>query len=68
MIENRLIKKKINVIKKLKPNTYDGIIIAVNHKKFKKLGLKKIKSLGKINHVIYDLRYAFKKKDIEFRL
>ena len=61
-------KKKINVIKKLKPNTYDGIIIAVNHKKFKKLGLKKIKSLGKINHVIYDLRYAFKKKDIEFRL
>ena len=61
-------KKKINIIKKLTPNTYDGIIIAVNHKQFKKFGSKKIKSFGKPNHVIYDLRYAFKKEDIEFRL
>ncbi len=66
--DQKINNKKIKMIKKLRPNTYDGIIIAVNHKKFKQYGLKKIKSLGKMKHVIYDLRYAFKKKDIEFRL
>ncbi len=66
--QKKINNKKIKMIKKLRPNTYDGIIIAVNHKKFKQYGLKKIKSLGKMKHVIYDLRYAFKKKDIEFRL
>ncbi len=66
--QKKINNKKIKMIKKLRPNTYDGIIIAVNHKKFKQYGLKKIKSLAKMKHVIYDLRYAFKKKDIEFRL
>ena len=46
---------------KLINNTYDGIIIAVAHKKFKKIGIKNISKLCKENHVIYDLKFLFKK-------
>ncbi len=53
---------------KLNKNTYDGIIIAVAHKKFKKMGINSIKDLCKKNHVIYDLKYLFKKNDINIRL
>ena len=61
-------KTKVNIVKTLKPNSYDGIIIAVKHNKFIKMGSKYIKELGKSNHVLYDIRYTFNKKEIEFRL
>ena len=53
---------------KLNKNAYDGIIIAVAHKKFKKMGIKAILNLCKNNHVIYDLKYLFSKNQIELRL
>lgn len=53
---------------KLIENTYDGIIISVAHSIFKKLGIKKIKSLCKKNHIIYDLKHLFSKKDVDLRL
>ena len=53
---------------KLKNNTYDGIIIAVAHKKFKKIGFRTISKLCKENHVIYDLKFLFKKKQTSMRL
>jgi UDP-N-acetyl-D-galactosamine dehydrogenase len=49
-------------ITNLLPNTYDGIIIAVAHNKFKKLGYKFISTLGKKSHVLYDLKYIFSKE------
>tara|TARA_B100000795_G_scaffold269589_1_gene259471 strand:+ start:1197 stop:2465 length:1269 start_codon:yes stop_codon:yes gene_type:complete len=36
---------------------YDAIILAVAHDEFKALKVEKIKSFGKENHVIYDLKY-----------
>ena len=36
---------KLNSIKILKKNTYDGLIIAVAHDKFKSLGLSTIKKI-----------------------
>ena len=48
--------KSISLIKKIKKNQYDGIIIAVKHNKFKKLGLEKIKSFGNKKAVIYDIK------------
>jgi UDP-N-acetyl-D-galactosamine dehydrogenase len=49
-------------ITNLLPNSYDGIIIAVAHNKFKKLGYKFISTLGKKSHVLYDLKYIFSKE------
>ncbi len=55
-------------VSKLVPNTYDGVIIAVGHSKFKLMGINYIKSLCKINHVIFDLKSIFKKKYSNFQL
>jgi UDP-N-acetyl-D-galactosamine dehydrogenase len=68
---SRLAAKKeygIDLIKKIEVNQYDGIIIAVAHKQFKKLGIKKIKSYGKPNHVLYDLKYLFSAEQVDKRL
>ena len=56
------------IVSKLKPNTYDGIIIGVGHDKFKSMGINYIKSLCKSNHVIFDLKSMFKKKYSNFQL
>ena len=47
---------------------YDGIIIAVAHEQFIKMGIEKIRALGKDSHVIYDLKYLFTKEDTDIRL
>ena len=68
---SRLAAKKeygIDLIKKIEVNQYDGIIIAVAHKQFKKLGIKEIKSYGKPNHVLYDLKYLFSAEQVDKRL
>ena len=52
----------------IKKNNYEGIIIAVGHKKFKQLGIKNIKKLCKKKHVIYDLKYLFPKNQVDLRL
>jgi len=49
-------------------NQYDGIILAVAHEQFIKMGIEKIRALGKDNHVLYDLKYLFTKEDTDIRL
>ena len=58
----------ITPISKLNHNTYDGIIIAVAHKKFEDIGKAEILNLCKKNHVIYDLKYLFSKDQDTLRL
>ncbi len=50
------------------PNEYDAIILAVAHKEFKKMGIKKIRSYGKSKHVVYDLKYLFSAEQVDKRL
>jgi UDP-N-acetyl-D-galactosamine dehydrogenase len=59
---------KINPATKLNPDTYDAIILAVAHDKFKTMGAKFISALGKKNRIIYDLKYVFSKKNVDLRL
>ena len=68
--DRKEIKKIFNVYPKteVRQNTYDGIIIAVAHKEFKKMGIKTILSLCKKNHVIYDLKHLFSKNLTSLRL
>ena len=58
----------ISLIKKLKKNHYDAILIAVKHKVFKKYGLKMVKSLCKKNGFIYDIKNTFNDRTIEMYL
>lgn len=55
-------------LSELSKNTYDGVIIAVAHDKFKEMGIKKISNLCKKKHVIYDLKYLFPKNATDLRL
>lgn len=58
----------VNMISKLKPLAYDGIILAVAHDEFKALGCDAIRGYGKLVHVLYDLKYILSKKDSDIRL
>lgn len=59
---------KISLIKKLKKNHYDAILITVKHNVFKNYGLKTIKSLCKKNGFIYDIKNTFNDRTIEMNL
>ena len=65
-VDKKEIKKKygIDPLSKLRKKTYDSILIAVAHKKFKNMKMKFISSLCKKNHVIFDLKYLFSKDNV----
>jgi UDP-N-acetyl-D-glucosamine/UDP-N-acetyl-D-galactosamine dehydrogenase len=58
----------IDLITELKESTYDGIILAVDHSELKAMGIEKVRSLGKQNHVVYDVKYVFPLDAADIRL
>lgn len=58
----------IELIDELKQSYYDGVVIAVDHSDYKKLGIDYIRSLAKENHVIYDVKYVFEESESDLRL
>ena len=65
---NILIEYNIKLLNYPRKNYYDCIVIAVPHKKFFSIGIKKIKEFGKINSLLFDLKSIFPKKYSNFRL
>ena len=59
---------KINPVLALSKNTYDGIIVAVAHDSFKKMGIEAILNLCKKSRVIFDLKNLFNSSQIDIRL
>jgi len=47
---------------------YDAILLVVAHDEFKELSLSQIKSFGKTNHVLYDIKYLLKANEVDGRL
>ena len=47
---------------------YDAIVLAVGHTQFKAMGASHIRGFGKAEHILYDLKYAFPKGDVDLRL
>ncbi len=47
---------------------YDGVIIAVAHEQFQAYGVEKIRSFGRSEHVLYDLKYVLSESDVDLRL
>ena len=58
----------IKIIDKPMKDKYDAIIIAVNHDEFKALTGDQIRAFGKINHVLYDIKYLLKAAETDGRL
>ena len=69
-IEKDHLHQDINLLPISDINTgfYDGIILAVSHEEFSKLGVNTIKSYGKENVVLYDLKHIFKPSEADLRL
>ena len=58
----------IRPVKTVKEKSYDAVVLAVAHKEFRTLGLKKVRSYGKPVHVLYDIKYLFKGHEVDGRL
>ena len=70
MVSPEEAKNEYNVvpIKTPKSNFYDGIILAVAHDKFSKMGSTAIRKKGKPIHILYDLKYILSAEEADLRL
>jgi UDP-N-acetyl-D-galactosamine dehydrogenase len=58
----------ISLISAPERGKYDAIILAVAHRQFKEIGVAEVRSFGKHNHVLFDLKYLLPKSDVDLRL
>ena len=58
----------LHLIKDIKDEFYDAIVLAVGHDEFKQMGVDAIRKLGKKNHLLYDLKYVLPKDSVDLRL
>jgi len=55
-------------VKKPVKGEYDAIVMAVAHEQFRKMGIKKVRDLAKKKHVLFDIKYVFKRDEVDGRL
>ncbi|MFO1395146.1 MAG: Vi polysaccharide biosynthesis UDP-N-acetylglucosamine C-6 dehydrogenase TviB [Steroidobacteraceae bacterium] len=55
-------------IRRLKPGTYDAIVVGVAHEEFRRMGVAKVRELGRRQHVLYDIKYVFRADEVDGRL
>ncbi|MGM8935037.1 Vi polysaccharide biosynthesis UDP-N-acetylglucosamine C-6 dehydrogenase TviB [Pseudomonas neustonica] len=58
----------LNPVSEPKMAGYDGIVLAVAHEQFVKMGIEGIRALGKPAHVLYDLKYVLTAEQADLRL
>ena len=56
------------ITEQLNPGSYDAIILAVAHDQFKTMTEQEIRSSGKNNHILYDLKYVLPATQSDLRL
>ena len=55
-------------VKRVKPGSYDAVVMGVAHQEFRKMGIAKVRELGKKQHVLYDIKYVFRADEVDGRL
>lgn len=58
----------VRLINEITEETYDAIVLAVGHKSLIDMGVEKIRSFGKSNHIFYDLKSIFPLEASDCRL
>ena len=58
----------IRPIRRLKPGTYDAVVMGVAHDEFRRMGIAGVRGLGRKSHVLYDIKYVFKADEVDGRL
>jgi len=58
----------IDLISSPENSAYDGVILAVAHSEFREAGAGNVRSFGRQNHVLYDLKHVFGPQESDLRL
>jgi UDP-N-acetyl-D-glucosamine/UDP-N-acetyl-D-galactosamine dehydrogenase len=58
----------ISPVSQPEKGTYDAMVLAVSHNEFKEMGAASIRALGKVDHVLYDLKYLLTAEESDLRL
>ncbi|MBQ4844363.1 Vi polysaccharide biosynthesis UDP-N-acetylglucosamine C-6 dehydrogenase TviB [Pseudoalteromonas sp. MMG005] len=58
----------IELINTIEQGQYDGIVLAVDHHEFKEWGVDKIRSYGKAQHILYDVKHVLDPNQADIRL
>ena len=58
----------IDIIQTPKIDEYDGIILAVAHDQFAAMGEEGMRALGRVSHILYDLKYLLSATESDLRL
>jgi len=58
----------LELITHLTPGSFDAIILCVGHEQFRQMGAAEIRSLGKPNHVLFDVKHLLPKDAVDARL
>ena len=58
----------IELVTELKENEYDAIVLAVDHTETKTMGAFKLRSLGKPEHILYDVKHVLAVGESDLRL
>lgn len=58
----------ISPIGQPEPGAYEALILAVSHREFAEMGVSRIRSLGKPDAVLFDVKYLFPSADTDGRL
>ena len=58
----------ITPIEEPQQGQYDAVILAVAHDQFKELGAEKLRSYGKPQYILYDIKYLLNADEVDGRL
>lgn len=58
----------LELIDSPKRDSYDAIILCVGHNQFRELGAAEIRTFGKTNHVLFDVKHILPKDAVDARL
>ena len=62
---DKLKNKNFKLITEWPKNYYDGVILAVKHREFKKITFKNLKSVCKKNNIIFDIKGLLKNSNVD---
>jgi UDP-N-acetyl-D-glucosamine/UDP-N-acetyl-D-galactosamine dehydrogenase len=66
-VEDKVHHSSFKLINTFDEHHYDAIVIAVAHNEFIEMGIDKIRSLGKSEHIIFDLKHCFPSQQSDLR-
>ena len=58
----------LSPVKRLRPGSYDAIVMGVAHQQFRDMGIAKVRALARKRHVLYDIKYVFRPDQVDGRL